>query len=66
MKTPEPTKHEYHLALEKAGHVLKLDEDSDSVDIFAYEYGYCNGPECVKCGDSWCHHCQPKIKECRG
>lgn len=36
------------------------DDDStygDEVDIFALEYGHHNGPECKKCGFSFCHHC---------
>jgi hypothetical protein len=27
---------------------------------------YHNGPKCRRCGNSWCHHCQPGIydEEC--
>lgn len=40
------------------GHEWRRDEDGE-VDIFAYTEGqYCNGPECVKCGYGFCHHCQ--------
>jgi len=54
--------HPFHIALEAAGHKLKRD-DGD-VDIFAYYSGNHNGPECVLCGDSWCHHCGGEIEPC--
>ena len=39
------------------GHVWKRDEDG-TIDIFAYNPSeYCNGPQCVKCGYGFCHHC---------
>ena len=31
-----------------------------SVDIFALDLGHCNGPKCVRCGESFCHHCHPE------
>jgi hypothetical protein len=36
------------------------------VDIFAYSEGYCNGPECLDCGQAWCHHHYPEVysEEC--
>ena len=55
----------YQEKLEAAGHVLKRDEDGD-IDIFVLEYGFCNGPGCINCGDSWCHHCGDTIKPCIG
>ena len=62
---------EYYIAFMKKvqkshGHVWELnnhnnsDDDSDygkSVNIFAYEIGYHNGPRCVNCGYEFCHHC---------
>jgi len=56
---------EYREALEAAGHKLRHDEDGE-VDIFVMDVGYCNGPGCELCGESWCHHCQDKIKPCTG
>lgn len=38
-----------------------------SIDDFAYESGYCNGPRCARCGEEFCKHCEPdrweKIEE---
>lgn len=39
------------------GHVWKIDDDlKGEIDIFAFEVGFHNGPECVKCGYVYCHH----------
>lgn len=38
------------------GHVWKRDTDG-LVDLFATEFENHNGPECVKCGYGYCHHC---------
>jgi len=38
------------------GHVWETYEDG-SINIFAYSEGYCNGPVCVNCKASFCHHC---------
>lgn len=51
--------------LEAAGHVLKREADGD-IDIWVLESGYCNGPGCVNCGESWCHHCEDSIRPCIG
>lgn len=36
------------------------------VDIFAFDGGYCNGPLCLDCGRTGCHHCHPEMydEEC--
>ena len=47
----------FYAKLEKAGHVLKKDEDG-KVDYFAFSYEIHNGPECIKCGEVWCQHCE--------
>ena len=31
-----------------------------SIDDFAYESGYCNGPRCARCGEEFCKHCEPE------
>jgi predicted metal-binding protein len=38
------------------GHEPRLDRDG-SIDYFAYENGYHNGPLCEKCWWSTCWHC---------
>ena len=43
--------------LKRRGHVWKKDEDG-YVEIFAYAEGHHNGPQCVKCGYGFCHHCR--------
>ena len=30
-----------------------------SIDDFAYEAGFCNGPRCARCGEEFCMHCEP-------
>lgn len=52
----------YWARLREAGHKLK--EDEGEVDFFVLEEAYCNGPGCVLCGESWCHHCEDPIKPC--
>ncbi len=42
------------------GHDWKRDEYG-SVDIFAHEVGHHNGPQCERCGESFCHYCN---REC--
>lgn len=62
---------------EKHGHVwmthndtegdwCKADEYANSIDLFAYEIGYHNGPRCKKCGFGFCYHCtnEFEIPEC--
>lgn len=48
------------------GHVWKTLQNSDEIDIFAYDEGFHNGPGCIKCGFSFCHHCSVVIRECPG
>lgn len=38
------------------GHIWK--RSRGAIDVFAYEGGYHNGPECVNCGYGFCHHCK--------
>lgn len=40
---------------------------ADEIDIFAYEAdSFCNGPLCLTCGRTGCHHCNPQMydEEC--
>ena len=39
-------------------HLWYKDEDGD-IDTQRYEYGFCNGPECQICHESFCEHCIP-------
>lgn len=42
-------------------HLWKKDGDfEDSIDHWAVSWGYCNGPVCERCGDSFCEHCNPE------
>ena len=43
--------------LNPRGHVWRKDPDG-TVDIFGLEVGNHNGPICINCGYSFCHHCQ--------
>lgn len=47
----KPEKHE--------GHLWKKD-DQGRTDHFAFDHMYCNGPECLICGYSFCEHCHPE------
>lgn len=49
----------YELTYNARGHIWKRDPSDGSVDIFAYtsDGDHCNGPQCVKCGYGFCHHC---------
>ena len=40
-------------------HKWRFDKDG-KIDEFAVDVGYHNGPECVRCGESFCHHCNPE------
>lgn len=53
------------------GHVWKLNNHDDpddkseygkQVDLFAYSSGYHNGYECVKCGYTFCKHCETEFE----
>ena len=39
-------------------HMWYRDKDGD-IDMFYLDYGYHNGPGCMKCGASFCEHCAP-------
>lgn len=56
---------DYYKRLEDAGHVLKRDKNGD-VDEWVLEYDIHNGPGCINCDESWCRHCEDKIKPCIG
>lgn len=30
------------------------------IDMFAYSCGFCNGPVCERCSESFCEHCHPE------
>ena len=41
--------------------------DNGEIDIFAHESGdFHNGPKCKRCGEGFCHHCNPECydEEC--
>jgi hypothetical protein len=39
-------------------HDWKKNEDG-SIDIWAMDGDRCNGPSCIRCGLSYCQHCEP-------
>lgn len=47
-----------HVHEEYPEHDWRREEDG-TVDRFAYEVSYCNGPVCERCGWSFCTHCNP-------
>lgn len=32
-------------------------EESGEIDFWAFEYGFCNGPRCARCGATFCRNC---------
>jgi hypothetical protein len=40
-------------------HDWRKDEYGE-IDTFALDNGYHNGPECLRCGETFCHHCRPE------
>lgn len=53
----------YYDYLQSLGHVLKLDENGN-VDAFGHDFENHNGPSCINCGASWCHHCEEDAQVC--
>lgn len=51
------TRYNYEYETKPRGHKWKLNDYNGGIDIFAYEGHHCNGPECIKCGYSFCQHC---------
>lgn len=47
-------------------HTWRLNDNE--IDIFGLDEGYHNGPICVVCGYSFCHHCYDEVpvKTCSG
>lgn len=56
------TDAEYYAYLESCGHILR--RDKYGIDIFFLEYAHHNGPGCVRCGETWCHHCRDSAQRC--
>lgn len=57
------TEDEYYAYIEDHGHKLRRKKDG-RVDSFFLEYAYHNGPGCVLCHKSWCHHCRDSVELC--
>lgn len=51
----QPPKHRHE---EYPEHDWEREKDG-SIDEFAMEVGYHNGPECKRCGKTFCIHCEP-------
>ena len=45
------------------GHQWKTDEEG-KIDFFVMEAEFHNGPMCVKCGFTFCEHCDQPITTC--
>lgn len=58
---------QYDYMTNTKGHQWRTNEDG-SIDIFGYDAGLHNGPICVLCGYSFCHHCSDGVakQECTG
>lgn len=37
--------------------------ENGKIDLFAWEYGFCNGPVCEQCGETPCMHCNPNYDD---
>lgn len=59
----------YYYEQDPKSHDWKRDEYGE-VDRWALHFLTCNGPECARCGFSFCHHCMmgewDKAPECPG
>lgn len=47
-----------HIHEEHKKHEWKKDRHGN-IDLWAFEYEYHNGPQCERCGESYCEHCDP-------
>lgn len=62
-QTPKKPNHKY---IKYGRHKWKKDEDG-KIDYWAWEYEFCNGVVCERCGKSVCVHCNPdydKLDDC--
>lgn len=50
-----------HIHEEHSEHLWRRDK-SGKIDLWAFDYGYCNGPVCTRCWYSECEHCNPEWK----
>ena len=60
---PKKPNHKY---IKYGRHKWKKDEDG-KIDDWAWEYEFCNGVVCERCGESICVHCNPdydKLDDC--
>lgn len=57
MKKLIPVARLYHRE-EHSEHLWRKDENG-KIDTSAWEYEFCNGPFCERCGYSFCIHCDP-------
>lgn len=46
-----------------SGHTWKT--HGEFIDTFALSDGYHNGPECIKCEESFCWYCTPLPPKCK-
>jgi len=43
-------------AMKAQGHKPRMEKDG-TLDVWVCSVGFCNGPGCEICGESWCMHC---------
>ena len=55
----DPRGHEWKMKDREEG-----EDSAGEIDTFAFSHDLHNGPECVKCGYSFCEHCANSIPSC--
>ena len=43
-------------------HLWQLDSEGE-IDLWAWEAGFHNGPQCIRCGKGFCVNCEPNWKD---
>lgn len=58
----EPTQF---LVLTPGGHGFAVDPEDPpgTIDMWAVAWDNHNGPKCVFCNESWCHHCDDSWRQ---
>lgn len=62
--TSRLSRQDYHRLIEKLGHKLVRDADTNEIDSWQLDFENHNGPGCVYCGVAWCDHCREIPKKC--
>jgi len=54
MKTPPKQ-------LVPGGHLFRTTDNEGTIDNWALDSGFHNGPKCVSCKQKFCEHCEPDV-----